>query len=445
MNNQEKNAYPVKRPTVFIMVLAAFAVRFGFMMLLTTYQFNRVDDFSDGGETANIAASIANGHGFSSPFANQYTGPTAWIAPVYPYSISLVYRYLGRTELASPMLIFTAQAALSAFTVIPILGIAGYTVGRSAGLLAAWTWTLFPWFSKWSVTWVWEVSLSALLLASLAWYVLGLRGTSPYRHWIGLGALEGFALLVNPALATFLLVSVVWCRWGLHLRKREWFKPAAAMTVCLLVVSPWMIRNRAVFGQWVFLRGNFGYEFYQGNYHLSQGHGSGARHPMGNPKEYEDYKRLGEVGYIQSRQKTGLQFVREHPAEFIWVSLKRATYFWRGTSLLARIPWYWVPASFAVLSYLSLFAVVTMFRRKPYAWQVLLGVILLYPLPYYLTFNETRYRHAIEPIMLLLVAYTLERALAYLVETVDGRSARTPRSAAAGAVAGESPLPFHRT
>ena len=125
--------------------------------------------------------------------------------------------------------------------------------------------------------------------------------------------------------------------------------------------------------------------------------------------------------------------------------LKRATYFWRGTSLLARIPWYWVPASFAVLSYLSLFAVVTMFRRKPYAWQVLLGVILLYPLPYYLTFNETRYRHAIEPIMLLLVAYVLERALAYLVETVDGRSARTPRSAAAGAVAGESPLPFHRT
>ena len=29
---------------------------------------------------------------------------------------------------------------------------------------------------------------------------------------------------------------------------------------------------------------------------------------------------------------------------------------------------------------------------------------MLYPLPYYLTFSQVRYRHAIEPVILLLIA-----------------------------------------
>jgi hypothetical protein len=33
------------------------------------------------------------------------------------------------------------------------------------------------------------------------------------------------------------------------------------------------------------------------------------------------------------------------------------------------------------------------------------GAILLYPLPYYLTFSQVRYRHAVEPLILLFIAY----------------------------------------
>jgi hypothetical protein len=51
-------------------------------------------------------------------------------------------------------------------------------------------------------------------------------------------------------------------------------------------------------------------------------------------------------------------------------------------------------------------------RRNLHAWQMFFGVLLLYPLPYYLTYSQVRYRHAIEPIILLLIAYAG-------VETVD--------------------------
>jgi len=186
-------------PKLFWLVLVAFAVRLSFMLLLRTYRFDRIDDFSSFGEITNIASSIAKGRGFSSPFGDEYTGATAWIAPVYPYFLAFVFRYFGIMTQASSMFILAVQGLFSTLTVIPILGIAGHTVGRRAGLWAAWTWILFPWFSKWSVTWLWEVSLSALLFSLLFWYALclpdalsGPSGSGLYRVRALLGARQKF-------------------------------------------------------------------------------------------------------------------------------------------------------------------------------------------------------------------------------------------------------------
>src|SRR5579863_10143982 len=45
-------------------------------------------------ETGNIAYSLAAGHGFSSPYW-QETGPTAWLTPVYPALVALIFRIFG--------------------------------------------------------------------------------------------------------------------------------------------------------------------------------------------------------------------------------------------------------------------------------------------------------------------------------------------------------------
>jgi 4-amino-4-deoxy-L-arabinose transferase-like glycosyltransferase len=415
-----------KWSTLFCLVLVAFAVRLSFMLLLGTYRFDRVDDVCGIGEITNIAASIAKGHGFSSPFGYEYTGPTSWIAPVYPYFVALVFRYFGIMTHASSIFIFTVQSLFSALTVIPILGIASRTVGRRAGLWAAWTWILFPWFSKWSVTWLWEISLSAFLFALLFWYALYLPEAPSRKNWIGFGALWGFALLVNPALGSLLPVLLAWCSYSLHLRKREWLKPVlTSLLVCLIVISPWLLRNRVVFGHWVFLRSNFGAEFALGNYHASFGRGWGGKHPSGNSKEYNNYKQIGEIAYVESKQKLAFQFVRESPWEFITLTAKRVAYFWDGSALGYRgpVPWYWVPSSFAVVSFLLLPALLVAHRRDLHAWQMFFGALLLYPLPYYLTFSQVRYRHVLEPVILLLMAYAGSEALSKLTSYV--RPART--------------------
>ena len=392
----------------FGLVLLALAVRLAFLFLARTYRFGRADDFCINGEMTNVAASIVRGHGFSSPFNDVYTGPTSWLAPGYPYFVALAFWIFGVSTRASIIFMFGAQSLFSALTVVPILGIANHTVGRRAGLWAAWIWAVFPWFSKWSVTWLWDTSLSALLLCLLFWCALCLPQAPSRKAWAGFGALFGLALLVNPALGSFLPVSLGWCCSEMHRCKRKWLRPALlSVLACVAMISPWLVRNRAVFGQWAFLRSNFGFEFALGNYHASLGRGWGGSHPSGNQKEFQKYREMGEMAYIRLRQGQALEFVSEYPREFVALTAKRVLYFWDGSAMqyLTAISWFWVPSSFVALSLLLLPAMLIAHRRNLYGWQMFFGILLLYPVPYYLTYSQVRYRHPIEPLLLLLIAF----------------------------------------
>jgi hypothetical protein len=50
--------------------------------------------------------------------------------------------------------------------------------------------------------------------------------------------------------------------------------------------------------------------------------------------------------------------------------------------------------------------VITFHRKNPYRW-LLAPFLLIYPLPYYVVNPFPRYKHPIEPVMLVLVAYVL--------------------------------------
>ena len=193
--------------------MLAFAVRIGFMLAAHTYLFERYrfDEYSYHNETTNIARSIAEGRGFSSPFGAAYIGPTSWIAPVYPYLCALFFVLFGVFSTNAAVALLILQSLISALTCVPILGIAERTVGRRAGFVAALLWAGFPWFSKFAVCWVWEISLSTLLFTCLFWYALRLSEPASGKLWLGFGALWGIALLVNPALLPLLPASLLWC------------------------------------------------------------------------------------------------------------------------------------------------------------------------------------------------------------------------------------------
>ena len=408
-----------KKSIAIGLVIAAFAVRIAFMLALGTYRFDRPDDRSDINEDTYIARSLVEGHGFSSPFSTTYTGPTAWVTPVYPYFVAFAFKHFGVMSHRSYLFIEIVQSLFSALTVIPFIAIAGYMRRRPAGILAAGLWAFFPWFSRWALTWIWETALSALLLACLLWYALWLRQQGSRISWIGFGALWGFSLLVNPALLSLLPVTLI---VSLHEPGHNWKQCLRAATLtlvtCLLVISPWLIRNRVVMGKWVFLRDNFGFEFALGNYHLSFGRGWGGKHPSVNPGELARYRDMGELAYIQANTDEAIRFVRQYPGEFLTLCAKRALYFWDGSAMQYRGPVapYWLPWSFGLFSFLLLPALWVCSRLKIPVWQMLFAVVLIYPIPYYLTHPPVRYRHIIEPEILLLISLAAAEATARLTE-----------------------------
>src|SRR5581483_8731 len=130
----------------------------------------------------------------------------------------------------------------------------------------------------------------------------------------------------GPSLAFFgdWLPSPTQPCWPSCLPRLFWFVPATASAVLFFAfITPWMVRNRMVFGKWVFIRGNAPFEFTLGNYHLSNGLGWFGKHPTQNKWEYAKYARMGEVAYIAEKQREGMAFVKEYPGEFMRLCLKR--------------------------------------------------------------------------------------------------------------------------
>jgi hypothetical protein len=56
---------------------------------------------------------------------------------------------------------------------------------------------------------------------------------------------------------------------------------------------------------------------------------------------------------------------------------------------------------------LALVGVLLWMTRRPYGAGLLVAAMATYPIPYYLTFAQPRYRHALEPIIMLAMGYVL--------------------------------------
>ena len=289
--------------------------------------------FGFGYETGAIAYSLATGHGFASPFGGS-TGPTAWVAPLYPAMCAAVFKMFGCFTLASGFVILLINSVSSSLVCIPIVKIGELTLGRKIGVWAGWIWACGLSFMRWPTTWVWETGVSALLLSILFLQSLRLARNSNAKAWARFGLVWGVAALTNPALLSFLPASGIYAASKLRRNREPWLKPSAmSAIVFVLCISPWMIRNRVVFGEWIFIRGNAPFEFSLGNYHLSTGLGWFGKHPSQNKYEWAKYAQIGEVAYVAEKKKEALAFVTQYPREFVGLCGTRMKAFWIGSPL----------------------------------------------------------------------------------------------------------------
>jgi 4-amino-4-deoxy-L-arabinose transferase-like glycosyltransferase len=358
-------------------------------------------------EPGHIAASVANGKGFSSPFRVE-TGPTAWLTPVYPLLLAGIFRLFGLYTFQS----FVAAAGLnilfSVATCVPIYYAGQRIGGRGVAVIAASLWAVFPNAIKLPVESMWDMSLTAFLAAIILWATLALVESRRFTDWCAYGLLWGLALMTSPTLLSLLPFLLGWLAY----RSRCYRHAALAAGMAILCCLPWTARNYAVFHRFIPFRSVVPLTLWLGNHDQSTGEWPGRLHPITNPEEREKYVELGETAYMQDKGREAFQFMMEHP----WAEL-RACWFrfvaiWTGGSthpvadFIDTGSWSFRGILlFNVLASIGALAgMVLLFRaRSPWAFPLAVWPIV-FPCAYYLTLAIPRYRHPMDPVLLLLTA-----------------------------------------
>lgn len=160
-------------------------------------------------ETGNIAQSLALGKGFGSVFRKD-TGPTAWLAPVYPLLVAGIFRVFGIFTIRAFFAAAFLNILFSTAACVPIFYASKRMAGVGTASGAAWLWAIFPNAIMIPFEWIWDTSLSALLAAVILWATAALAESQRLRDWCTYGLLWGIALMSNPALASLLPVLLGW-------------------------------------------------------------------------------------------------------------------------------------------------------------------------------------------------------------------------------------------
>jgi 4-amino-4-deoxy-L-arabinose transferase-like glycosyltransferase len=405
--------------SLLVIVLTALLLRLAVITIGHTYRITpRRDHFQFGWEMGRLARAIATGQGFSSP-TDLPTGPSAWAPPLYPYILAADFRLLGVYSPASAWAILAFNSLFASLTCITIYKIGCRIYGASVARASAWIWALLPYAIYWPTRVVWETSLSAFLLslALLLTLRLGEQRARP-GAWISLGLLWGILALTNTAVLSMLPISMIWLlspRSGEARRIRSQYLGVALclLTTCLLA-STWVIRNYEVFGKFIFIRDNLALEMHQANNDQSQGLWTRTEHPGNDPQAMQRFHELGEISYMQEKHEQVQQFIHENPGRFARFTAARAWYFWAAPPQATIVNGYDLRvARHAQFLLAALFAFaglwLTIRNRKP-GWFLLACFLLVYPLPYYLVNPFVRYKHAIEPEMVLLIVYLFAEA-----------------------------------
>ncbi len=361
-------------------------------------------------EVGSVAAALAKGQGFCCLF-QQPTGPTAWLAPVYPFFLAGIFKTFGVFTVASFYVAAFFNCIFSALVCSPLFHTARRIGGPAAAVAAGWVWVFFPSGILIPFEWIWDTSLSALLAVSLLWFTIVLAERPRRRDFVLYGLFWGFCLLVNPALGAVFPFFLLWIFLRLRGRKIGAMRDVLlVVAMAVLVCLPWSIRNTIEFRRLVPIRSDFPFELWMGNNPIYDAH-SHAVNRITRYEQVHQYAQLGETNFLREKGSEARAFIRSHPMLCLRLAGERAVALWMGTAS----PWQdFRRADSALVRVVFLWNALTLLGTiVGLAWLVaarrdyLLAVAafpVAFPLVYYATQASLRLRHPCDPALALLMA-----------------------------------------
>lgn len=391
-------------------------------------------------EHGEIARNLLAGKGFSVRFLGV-EGPTSQQAPLYPLLIAAAGAVLGEQKALLAIEILQCFAGAATAVIVSLLAWAVFPRDRLIGWMAGGIAALFP-PHVYMATQVQVVVWATLLVSLLVLLASGAECRRPNRQAMLAGAVAGLLLLVEPILALALPI-VGFAYWVRELRtaRTAWLAPRPFFHVLLmagtaaLVVTPWLVRNWRVHGEFVFIKSTFGYAFWQGNNEISWGTDKvpkreaehlrtahdgtpaginralwAARHEtiyiddlLLQPGGYREFQGLSEPQRSRLLARRAWRGIEQDPMRYARLCLRRLRYFLlfdetnpKAANRLYRI---------TTVTWLVLAALGVLVSR--HAWRRLwptYAIVAVVTLFHSLTITSARFRMPLEPLTFVWIA-----------------------------------------
>jgi len=312
-------------------------------------------------------------------------------------------------------------------TSIVIYHISRKVFNAETGILAGTILPLIPHVIVESKTVFAPAIFAGLLISICAYLVIWTIEKTSVRRGLLLGAVLGFSCLVYAPILAFIPLSVIYLLFSADVHSKvSWKNASAVLFAALILISPWTLRNYAVFGKLIPVKTGFGKVAYESNPILASTYSSG---PYGcsdvidppwisqNVREaiivsghnqvalvqkgfecmekeaHEGYEEFNEAEWNSLFLEKTFDFILTQPLIFAEMTYYRILYFFTFMNLKIII--------ISVLFVIS--AIITLKNKKA---RVLTLFGLIFSFTYFLVVSFWyRYRYPIEPIFLILASY----------------------------------------
>ena len=261
------------------------------------------------------------------------------------------------------------------------------------------------------------------------------------------GCLLAAAILCDPILA-LAGVGTIWAIVQGRFARRGSTRKAAAIAAAALLttvagITPWLVRNALVHGEFVAIKSTFGYAFWQGNCALSEGTDKvlrasveqklergrtrsglaelnrslwAARHKAGYIDDIaltpEDRKLLGSVSEPERSRilfRRAIHELRDRPGRYWRLCLRRLRYFWLFDETNPKTRVWTYRVSHLALSLLALLGLGLAASDVRCKLRPTIAAALLISIFHALTIVSARFHIPIEPLMAVWAAAGLSR------------------------------------
>jgi len=379
-------------------------------------------------ESISLANALAFHGTFSNPFYPLATGPSAHLAPAYPFLMAGIIKLFGAGPAGAFALGWLTNLVVAVqLSLLPVL--ADYLgLLPVTGVVAATGWI----FCRFTFV-PWEVDFVALVAILLTFPMYkAFRTVLSAKEVTYAGVLWGLALMMNPVPAAVLFG---WLLVLLIFRFQPLRTIAWLAILSLFVISPWLVRNYVVFRTPVFLRDNLGLELAVSNnacasfsFVLNDAPGGcfARNHPNENLGQALLVRSMGEPAYNRMRLREALRWISDNPSRFMTMTGQRFMAFWFPGTLGGPIQqtgeWEWVTDLFTVLSIPGL---VLLWRTNRYAAAALGLWLVCFPPIYFVIQFDPRYRHPVLWATFVAGAYLVTSLASLIMNRVESRRKAT--------------------